>query len=53
VDKPIGLNWLITPYSGTRSATLQVGTTTANMDGDLFRCVLENAIGSVTSRPAV
>ena len=38
-------------YSGTATATLTVGSVTAAMNGDAFRCVITNASGSVTTVP--
>jgi len=40
------------PYNGIATATLTVSSVTNAMSGDSFRCVVTNAVGSVTSAPA-
>ena len=40
-------------YTGALTATLTVGSVTASMNGDSFRCVVTNASDAATSSPAM
>lgn len=41
------------PFSGARTPTLSVGNVPLDMNGDAFRCVVANALGSTASNAAV